>query len=41
MNPESTKDSIFSSEKPRDIPWFFLPMMVGIIALIIIYRWFD
>ena len=41
MNPNSTEGSIFSSEKPRNIPWFFVPVMLGIMALIVIFKWFD
>jgi len=33
--------SIFSNSKPRNIPWFFLPVILGVIALIIIYKWFS
>ncbi|MFQ5782759.1 MAG: hypothetical protein ACE5GR_06870 [Nitrosopumilus sp.] len=41
MNSNSDKDSIFSSENPREIPWFFVPVLLGIIALVVIFRWFD
>jgi len=41
MNEDSTKDSIFSSEKPRSIPWFFLPVLMGVIALVVLFKWFD
>jgi len=39
MKPD-TKDSIFSSVKPRNLPWFFLPVMLGVITLIILFKWF-
>ena len=41
MKPDTAKDSIFSSEKPRNLPWFFLPVVLGIIALVVIFKWFD
>ena len=41
MNPYTTKDSIFSSEKPKNFPWFFVPVMLGIVTLIVIFKWFD
>jgi len=39
MKPD-TKDSIFSSVKPRSFPWFLPPLLLGIIALVILYKWF-
>lgn len=41
MKPNDGKDSIFSNSKPSDIPWFLFPVILGIIALIIIYKWFS
>ena len=41
MKPDTEKDSIFSSVKPRDLPWFFLPVMLGVVALVVIFKWFD
>jgi len=41
MNPSTTKDSIFSSGKPKNLPWFFVPLMLGVIALIVLFKWFD
>jgi hypothetical protein len=41
MNPNTTKDSIFSSGKPKNLPWFFVPLMSGVVALIVLFKWFD
>ncbi len=41
MNPCTSKDSMFSSGKPKNLPWFFLPVMFGIIVMVIIFKWFD
>jgi len=41
MKPDTAKYSIFSSVKPRNLPWFFLPVVLGIIALVVIFRWFN
>jgi len=41
MNPRTTKDSLFSSGKPKNLPWFFVPLMFGLVALIVLFKWFD
>jgi hypothetical protein len=41
MNPRTTKDSLFSSGKPQNLPWFFVPLMIGVVALIFLFKWFD
>ena len=41
MNQDSTKDSIFSLSKPTSLPWFFLPVMLGVIAIVVLFKWFD
>jgi len=41
MNPRTTKDSLFSSGKPKNLPWFFVPLMFGVVALIVLFKWFD
>jgi len=41
MNPRTTKDSLFSSGKPMNFPWFYLPLMLGVVALIVIFKWFN
>ncbi len=41
MNPYTSEGSIFSSSKPREIPWFFAPVMLGLIGLIGIFKWFS
>ena len=41
MKPRTAKDSLFSSGKPKSIPWFFVPVMLGIIGLILIFKWFE
>jgi len=41
MNPRSAKDSLFSAGKPKNLPWFFFPMLLGLAALIFLFKWFD
>jgi len=35
------EDSVFSSSKPREIPWFFVLMMLGIVGMVLAFRWFQ
>lgn len=39
MNPDYKEGSVFSSTKPREIPWFSVPVMLGIVGLIVIFKW--
>jgi len=41
MKPYNKKDSIFSSVKPWDLPWFYLPVLLGVIALVVLFKWFS
>jgi len=41
MNLGSSKDSMFSSGKPKNLPWFFFPVLLGLAALIFLFKWFD
>ena len=41
MKPEKGKESIFSNSKPRDIPGFWVPVVLGIITMVVIYKWFS
>jgi len=38
MKPE---DSLFSAGKPKNIPWFFIPVLIGVTILVILYKWFN
>ena len=39
MYPDDGKDSIFSTSKPKKVPPYFLPMVIGLVAaLVILYN---
>ena len=39
MRPNSGKDSLFSAGKPKKVPKWYFPIVIGIIAtLVIIYN---
>jgi hypothetical protein len=41
MYPDNGKDSIFSASKPKKVPRWYIPMVIGIIAsLVILYNSF-
>jgi hypothetical protein len=40
MKPDDGKDSMFSSGKPKRIPWFFIPVLIGVAVLVLLYQWF-
>ncbi|MGI0064858.1 MAG: hypothetical protein ACREAL_08330 [Nitrosopumilaceae archaeon] len=41
MNPRTSDDSLFSAGKPKKLPWFFVPVIIGLVALILIFKWFS
>jgi len=36
VQPRSSKDSLFSSGKPKKVPWIFYPAVIGMIAAMVI-----
>jgi len=36
-----SEDSLFSAGKPKKTPWFFIPVMIGVAILVILYKWFN
>jgi len=38
MKPE---DSLFSAGKPKNLPWFYIPVLIGVAILVILYKWFN
>ncbi len=38
MQPKEAKGSIFTSNKPKSFPWFYVPVIISIAALVIIYN---
>jgi len=36
MYPDDGKDSIFSSSKPKKVPPYFLPLVIGLVAALVI-----
>ena len=41
MEQKDDDSSLFSSDKPKSFPWFYIPVMLGVVALIFIYKWFS
>ena len=39
MMPNSKKSTIFSSGKPRSIPWWMGVVLVGLLAAVVLYNW--
>ena len=39
MYPDDGKDSIFSTSKPKKVPPYFLPLVIGlVVTLVILYN---
>jgi hypothetical protein len=38
MQPKEAKGSIFTSSKPKSFPWFYVPVIIGVVTLVIIYN---
>ncbi len=36
MYPDDGKDSIFSTSKPKKVPRYFLPLVIGLVAAMVI-----
>ena len=34
-------DSLFSAGKPKKLPWFFIPVIIGVAILVLLYKWFN
>ncbi|MGI0063884.1 MAG: hypothetical protein ACREAJ_03080 [Nitrosopumilaceae archaeon] len=41
MKPRSDDDSLFSAGKPKNFPWFYIPVLIGLAALIFLFKWFS
>ena len=41
MKPDSGKDSIFSSDKPKNLPWFYFIIILTILGMIFTFKWFN
>ena len=41
MNLRSNDDPLFSSGKPKKLPWFFGLVMIGLAVIIILFKWFS
>ena len=41
MKPDNTKDSFFSTGKPKRLPWFYALILLGILGLIFMFKWFS
>ena len=38
MKPDDGKDSLFSTSKPKSFPWFYIPVLIGITLIVILYK---
>jgi len=41
LDPETSKDSIFSAGKPKKLGRFYIPVLIAVIALVFLYKWFS
>jgi hypothetical protein len=41
MNPNEGDKPLFSAGKPKRLPWFFIPVMIGVAILVLLYQWFK
>jgi len=41
LDPETSKDSLFSAGKPKKLGKFTIPVLIGVIALVFLYKWFS
>jgi hypothetical protein len=41
VKPVSDEDSLFSAGKPKKLPWFFVPVLIGLAVLIFLFKWFS
>jgi|GEM_PF-6397223 len=41
MNPPGDENSLFSSGKPKKLPWFFFLVIGGLAVLVILYKLFS
>jgi len=41
MKPDNAKDSFFSTGKPKNLPWFYILILMGILSLIFMFKWFE
>jgi len=40
MHPDSGKKSFFSAGKPKNLPTFYFLVVVGIILMVLLFKWF-
>jgi len=41
MYPKTTKGSLFSSGKPKSVPRFYFAVIIGVIAMVILFKLFS
>ena len=41
MKPDNGDDPLFSAGKPKSFPWFFVPVIIGVAVLVLLYQWFK
>jgi hypothetical protein len=41
MKSRSDDDSLFSAGKPKKLAWFFIPVIIGLAALIFLFKWLS
>ena len=41
MDPDDGKNSLFSTGKPKSFPWFYIPVVIGVAVIVILYKLFS
>jgi len=41
MEPDDGKNSLFSTGKPKSFPWFYIPVVIGVAVIVILYKLFS
>jgi len=41
MEKTDDDDVLFTADKPKSFPWFYIPVLVFVGALVFLYKWFS
>jgi len=41
MQPKGAKDSLLSAGKPKNLPWFYWSVVLGLLGLVYLYLFFK